>query len=125
MIFQKIKILSDENVSPKVVKFFRNNRIDVLDVKEQGWFGKEDHELLNIAYQSKRFVLTHDSDFGTLAIHEGQEFYGIIYLRLKNCHPQNVIKMCNQLLELKVDLAPETLIVVEEFRLRIRQFNMN
>lgn len=124
MIFQKIKILSDENISPKVVTFLRENGLDILDVKEQGWLGKEDHELLNNAYRSKRFVLTHDSDFGTLAIHEGKNFHGIIYIRLKNCHPHNVIKMCHQLLDLKTDLTPGTLIVVEELRLRIRKFDV-
>ncbi|MFQ5823857.1 MAG: DUF5615 family PIN-like protein [bacterium] len=50
MIIQKIKILSDENISPKVVAFLREYGSDILDTKEQGWFGKEDEELLNIAY---------------------------------------------------------------------------
>ena len=49
----------------KVVIHLRKIGVDILDVKEQEWFGKEDEILLNIAYQESRFVLTHD--FGTLA----------------------------------------------------------
>ena len=51
-----IKILADENVSPKVVAYLRGIGIDVLDVKEQRWFGKEDVELLSTAYHEQRFV---------------------------------------------------------------------
>lgn len=120
MIFQEVKVLADENISPKVVEFLRQKEIDVLDTKEQGWFGREDEELLNIAYRDQRFIFTHDSDFGTLAIHEGKKYYGIIYIRLKNLHPQNVIRVCNQLFQLKTELSPGTIIVVEEARLRIR-----
>ena len=41
MIFQTIKILADENISPKVVAFLRSHGIDVLDTKEQSWFAKK------------------------------------------------------------------------------------
>jgi predicted nuclease of predicted toxin-antitoxin system len=65
MKLQDIKILTDENISPKVVMSLRQSGYDVLDTKEQRWWGKEDQDLLNIAYQEQRFLLTHDSDFGT------------------------------------------------------------
>ena len=66
MTLTTIKILADENVSPKVVAYLRNIGLDILDVKEQQWFGKADVELLKIAYAEQRFVLTHDSDFGDI-----------------------------------------------------------
>jgi len=125
MIYQTIKVLTDENISPKVVTFLRSQGIDVLDTKEQSWFGKQDEELLEIAYKEKRFILTHDSDFGTLSIHEGRRCYGIIYIRVKYLHPQNVIRVCEQLLKLKIELKPGTIIVVEEARLRIRKLDVN
>ena len=124
-MFHKIKILTDENISPKVVSFLRQQRIDVLDTKEQAWFGRTDENLLEIATKEQRFIMTHDSDFGTLAIHEGKSYYGIIYIRVRNFHPQNVIRVCKQLFELKTELIRRTLIVVEESRLRIRQFEVN
>jgi len=45
---------------------YRQCGLDILDTKKQQWYGKDDEDLLNIAYQEQRFMLTHDSDFGTL-----------------------------------------------------------
>jgi predicted nuclease of predicted toxin-antitoxin system len=80
MKLHSVKIFTDENISPKVVAFLRQCGYDILDTKEQQWYGKDDEDLLNIAYQEQRFVLTHDSDFGTLAINEGKPYCGILYL---------------------------------------------
>jgi predicted nuclease of predicted toxin-antitoxin system len=120
MKFRTIKLLTDENISPKVVAFLRQHGMNVLDTKEQQWYGKEDEELLEYAYRQQRFVFTHDSDFGTLAINEGNRYYGVVYLRLRNLRPQNVIRVCENLLALKVELFPGTILVVEDARIRIR-----
>lgn len=120
MKLRDIRILTDENISPRVIAFLKDQEIDVLDTKEQKWYGKEDEELLEIAYQEQRFVLTHDSDFGTLAINEGKRNYGIIYLRLRNLNPRNVIRVYEQLLCLDASVSPGTILVVEKARVRIR-----
>ena len=122
-MLSNIKILADENISPRLVIFLRENGIDVLNTKEQGWYGREDEELLNIAFSEGRFILTHDSDFGTLAVHEYKRYHGIIYMRLKNIHPENVIKVMQRLLKVEVDFRPGSLIVVEEARIRFRQLD--
>lgn len=120
MKLHNVNILTDENISPKVVRFLREHGVNVLDTKEQGWHGKYDEDLLNIAYQQQRFILTHDSDFGTLAINQEHPCYGILYLRLKNLKPQNVISVYQQVLSMDVDMFPGTILVIEEKRIRIR-----
>lgn len=115
-----VKFLTDENISPKVVRALRNLGLDIIDVKERHWCGKEDEELLSIAYQDRRFVFTHDSDFGTLAINEGKPCYGILYLSPKNLQSKNVIRICEQVFNRDMDVYPGTIIVVEETRVRIR-----
>jgi len=119
--FQGLRILIDENVSPKLVTSLRNQGLHVLDTKEQGWQGKTDDELLEIAHRENCWVLTHDSDFGMLAIHEGKTYHGIIFLRVRNLRPKNVIKACEQLFGSDRDLTSPSLVVVEESRIRIRQ----
>jgi predicted nuclease of predicted toxin-antitoxin system len=110
MKLRDIKMLVDENISSKVTAFIRQNKIDVLDTKEQNWYGTEDKELLEIVFQQQRFILTHDSDsdsdsdFGTLSINEGKRYYGIIYLRLKNVNPRHIIKVCDNLLRLNTPI---------------------
>jgi predicted nuclease of predicted toxin-antitoxin system len=116
------RILTDENISPKVVSFLRNKGFHVVDVKEMGLHGKDDAYLLKKAHKERLFVLTHDSDFGLLAINEGVPCYGIIYLRLKNMKPENVARIFEKLiLSADVDLSEGVLIVVEETRIRIRK----
>ena len=121
MKFHQVRILADENVSPKVVAFLRDQGIDVVDTKERGWQGKSDDELLEMAYQENRWVLTHDSDFGSLAIHEGKPYWGVVFLKPRDLQPRNVIRVCTQLLQHDVDVSQLTLVVVEEARIRIRQ----
>ncbi|QQO54401.1 MAG: DUF5615 family PIN-like protein [Thiohalocapsa sp. PB-PSB1] len=111
--------LTDENIS-KVVAHLRRIGLDVLDTKEQRWQGVEDEELLNRAYQEKRYVLTHDSDFGTLAINQGKPCYGILYLRLNNLKSSNVIKACENLFQRDIEIHPYTIWVIEDARIRIR-----
>lgn len=120
MKIRDLKFLTDENISPRVVSFFRQKGFDVIDVKEERWHGTEDKRLMEMAYKAKQFIITHDVDFGTLAINEGVSFYGIIYLRLKNVKVSNVITVLEKLLMLDTGLQEGALIVVEDTRVRMR-----
>jgi predicted nuclease of predicted toxin-antitoxin system len=120
MKIHEIKILADENISPKVVKRLRELGYDIIDVKEKQWFGKEDEDVLNIAFQEKRFVLTHDSDFGTLAVNEEKNCYGVLYIRLNNLKHDNAIRVCEAVFQMDIEVIPGTIIVIEESKVRIR-----
>jgi predicted nuclease of predicted toxin-antitoxin system len=121
MQFNQLKLLTDENISPKVVSFFRANGFDVYDVKESGLQGTTDLNLLSLANKQLRFVVTHDSDFGTLAINNNHPCYGIIYLRLKLPTAENVILTLTVLYRMNPDFQPGSLVVLDEHRMRVRQ----
>lgn len=74
-------LIADMNIAVPVVEFLRDNRVDILSVREEGWGTLTDSEIMAKAYAMQRFILTHDSDFGMLATHRGEPFTGIIYLR--------------------------------------------
>lgn len=114
------KILADENISPRVVAFLRQKNLDVIDTKEQNWHGKSDEFLLQKAFDDCRFILTHDADFGTLAIKCDKPCFGILYLRLKSPCASNVIKTLEKLFELPAEIRPGSLVVIDESRIRIR-----
>lgn len=120
MKISSLKVLTDENVSPHIVSYLRQKNIDVADVKEKGWQGTDDKYLMKIACTEERFIVTHDSDFGTLAINEGVPCYGIIYMRLKNLGLSNVINVLEKLFVIDQDITEGVIIVVEDTRLRIR-----
>lgn len=118
--FASLKLLADENVSPRVVAFLRQQKIDVLDVKEMNWHGRTDDFLLQKAFAACRFILTHDADFGTLAIKEEKPCFGILFLRLKSPGATNVIRTLEKLLTVQPVLLPGSLVVIDETRFRIR-----
>jgi predicted nuclease of predicted toxin-antitoxin system len=120
MKFNSVKILADENISPRILAFLRAKGIDAVDVKEKGWYGSTDRYVLEMAYADERFVLTHDSDFGTLAINEGAPCYGIIYIRLKNLKVENVCGVLEKLSKIDIEIAKGSIVVVEDARVRIR-----
>lgn len=111
MKFATLRLLADENLSPSVVAWLRNRGFDDLDVKEQGWQGEEDSTLMERALSEERFVLTHDRDFGYLAINRGQPCHGIVYL---------LMALLERLLDLDRELEPGDLIVVDRNRVQIR-----
>jgi predicted nuclease of predicted toxin-antitoxin system len=117
----ELKFLTDENVSPRVLAFLRERGHNVLDVKEEGWIGQDDTSLLRKAYRGKRFIISHDRDFGKLAINQGVPCYGIIYLRLKDQRASNAITVLGQFLDRETKIQPGTLVVLREGQARVRQ----
>ncbi len=124
MKLTSVKILADENISPRVVHYLRSKGYDVLDTKEKHWFGKDDAFLLAQSLNTKRFILTQDSDFGTMIINEGKDFYGIIYLRLKNPKTQNVFEVLDRLFLMDIEINPKNILVITEEKIRIRKVDL-
>ena len=60
------QLIADVNIASQVVQFLREQDVDVMSACEMGWGSYEDEDILAAAHAMNRFVLTHDSDFGTL-----------------------------------------------------------
>ena len=84
------------------------------------WHGRTDDFLLPKAFSEGRFILTHDADFGTLAIKEKKPYFGILFLRLRSPGAMNVIRTLEKLLTIQPVLLPGNLVVINETRFRIR-----
>ena len=67
-----------------------------------------------------RFVLTHDSDFGKLAVYRGQPITGIIHLRPGGRSPADVIADLRDLLNTDIDWTPPKIVVYQSGRIRLR-----
>jgi predicted nuclease of predicted toxin-antitoxin system len=114
-------LLADVNIAVPVVAWLRANGIDVASVHERGLQGLDDEAILDLARTERRFVLTHDSDFGRLAILEGRLIYGVIFLRPGDDPPHIVIEGLPPLLSAVVDWTPPLLVVHGRGRLRVRR----
>jgi len=108
-------------VATAVTAFLRGRDGDVLDVKEQGWFGKTDAELFTHAQQDGRVILTYDVDFGALRKLR-QRHPGIVIVRLRHLHPNRVIASLDHFLKkYAAEDLTNGLAVLEETRVRFRR----
>ncbi|MCH8290923.1 DUF5615 family PIN-like protein [Candidatus Poribacteria bacterium] len=114
-------LVADMNIAASVVQFLRDSDVDVIYTDEQDWHNLTDTEILNRAHAMNRFVLTHDSDFGNLAIHHGQPITGILYLRPGDRPSAQVITDLQDLLDMEVDWTPPLIAVYQSGRLRLHR----
>lgn len=105
-------LLADENVDPDVVEFLRTEGVDVLSVRETHLRGCPDSDLLRAAVREGRAVLTHDPDFGTLAIVGGEPIIGIVYLCPGHIQSQYTIASLNALFDIDPEVTPPFLVIV-------------
>jgi predicted nuclease of predicted toxin-antitoxin system len=117
-------ILADENVNPEVIEFLRKAGLDVDSIAVQGNFGLSDSEVLQQATKAGRIVLTHDSDFGGLAL-MGAKFVGIVYLRPGHIRADFTIKTLEAIRDNAPEVTPPFILVAERtgdtVKIRVRQ----
>jgi len=113
-------ILADENIHTEVIQLLRSEGRDVRSAYEDGLGGAPDVEVLASAHSQGRVVLTHDSDFGTLAIRQGVPVTGILYFRPGHVSPEIVLSMWRALEEAPIEIEPPFLVVVERRQERVR-----
>lgn len=91
-----MKWLADENFPFTSFEFLR---LQGLDIKHVGidWPSVMDVNVIKLAADQNRIILTFDSDFGTLIFKDGYSPIGVVYFRLVGHLP---IEPANILLEL-------------------------
>jgi predicted nuclease of predicted toxin-antitoxin system len=114
-------LVADMDIAAPVVHFLREQGVDILSAREEGWGSLTDSEILAQAYAMARFVLTHDADFGTLAVHRGEAITGILYLRPGRRPPAEVMADVQALMAAEIDWTPPVIAVYRAGRLRLRQ----
>lgn len=118
----RFPVLTDENIHPHVVGFLRDVGLDVLDIKAQNWFGMPDEDILAHAYKQERVVITHDSDFGRLAVLSGKPFIGILYLRPAEIQAERTIERLSKFFASGIRLTPPFIVVIQNEKIRVRYF---
>ena len=106
-------LVVDVNIAPTVIQFLRERGVDVVSAREEGWSRYEDRDILREAHEMGRFVLTHDSDFSELAVHQGQTITGIIHLRPAGRSPTEVIVDLQNLFDDEIDWTQRQIVVCE------------
>lgn len=125
MTLNSYKLLTDENIDPVIVAFLRQHGFDTSDVKENGWFGMKDIDLMPLAFQAQRVIVTHDSDFGTIIFTKGEPFVGVLYLRPGHFDASPHIQSLEALLANELDMQTPFIVIAENtgsaIKIRLRQ----
>jgi len=76
-----VRWLADECVAAPVVAFLRAIGHDVLYLAE-GAAGLSDLDVIGLAFQERRILLTEDKDFGDLVFRRQQPVPGVVLMRI-------------------------------------------
>jgi predicted nuclease of predicted toxin-antitoxin system len=77
-----MKFLLDENIDARLLPFLQDLGHDVTSVAKDYRYGLLDEDVLEMAHQEHRILITNDRDFGDLIFHQGLPHSGIILFRL-------------------------------------------
>jgi predicted nuclease of predicted toxin-antitoxin system len=79
-----MKFLLDANVEFRLATFLTSTGHDVKTIAHDFPASLKDHEVLTLAVEEKRILITNDRDYGELIFRQHLPHCGIIYFRLKN-----------------------------------------
>lgn len=124
MKLKEYPIFADENVMRGLVDFLHSQDFNVKWVREEGYIGWKDPDLLPIAFNEGREFITQDSDFGKLVFTSDAEYIGIIYLRPGHYPSEKHIETIRTILSENPDLEPPFVLTAvnngEVVKLRLR-----
>ena len=116
-----MKFLTDQDVYAVTVRFLRDLGHDVATASDVGLAQAEDEELLRVAQEQGRILVTRDRDYGGLVFVRGSGA-GVIYLRVL---PSTVDAVHTELERVSslytAQELQESFVVVEPARHRIRR----
>jgi predicted nuclease of predicted toxin-antitoxin system len=78
-----MKFLLDESVELRLQPFLKTLGYDVTSVAKDYLYGLFDEDVLEIAAQEQRILITNDKDFGELIFRHHLSHHGVILLRMK------------------------------------------
>lgn len=76
-----MRLLVDQNVAGRVAELLRAAGHDAVHVRERGLQRAEDDEILRVALQEQRVIISEDTDFGALLARSGSRAPSFILLR--------------------------------------------
>lgn len=117
-----MKYLVDKALSPKTVKFLVDNEFDAQRVDEVISGTKvEDIRIFKYAINNNMVIITADLDFGKILAFTRLNKPSTIILRLNDPRISNVNqKLIKNLPNIQNELQNGSLIIIEEYRIRVK-----
>lgn len=113
------RLIADENIQSPLVEALREDGHDVLYITEYS-DGITDEEVLSIAADQQRLLLTEDKDFGELVFRLKRGLPGVILFRMADVLWHSRYKRLTKLFQQHAKQLDRKYIVVEGDRFRFR-----
>jgi len=119
------KFLLDENVPPGIGVFLQSLDFDVVHPKDSGMLGASDSQIMDLARQEERTLITFDKHFADLVHYPPGTHWGVIRIRIHPPLLSDVIRALDQFLkQFDMSTIQGTLIVLEKEGFRIRRASL-
>ena len=115
-----MKFLLDENADYRLVAFLTKLGHNVTSVAKDYLYGLADEDVLAMATQEHRILLTNDKDFGELIVRRHFAHQGVLLFRLKDESLANVQTRLQHVLAHYHDQLHHFLVITQT-RVRIRK----
>ena len=117
-----MRFLLDMCLSIRVGEWLRDQRHDVVHLREQGLQRLPNGEIFAKAGVERRILLTCDLDFSEIVALSGEAEVSVVVLRLRNTRTRHVIDRLGAILPVSAEaLGNGAIVVVEETRHRVRK----
>ncbi len=117
-----IRLLTDENIPPVIVKYLRDKGFDVKDIHELDLHGASDSVTLDLARQEKRTLITFDKHFANILLYPLHTHNGIIRIRIHPPLIKDIIESFEKfLIKLDISEMKRSLIIMEKDEFRVRR----
>ena len=114
-----MRFIVDESTGAAVVEHLRSLGHDVFAVSEI-MRQAADPDILDLALNEGRILITNDKDFGELVYRSGQPHHGVLLLRLHNESSANRVRVVKSVLENYTDRLAGHFVVATETNVHIR-----
>ena len=116
-----MRLLADLNVAPRTVEFLRSIGHEVLRVDALLPATASDAEIVDVALESERTILTQDLDFSALVALSGRSRPSVISLRLSSSRVERVNERLREVLPaIAPELESGAIVSVEDDGVRMR-----
>lgn len=117
-----LRFLADMNLSPLTVEALREEGYEIIRVSKLLPVYAPDVEILELARQQGRVVITQDLDFSALLALGGYDRPSLITLRLTNTTPSVVTERLRQILpRIESFLSEGHAVTVDDTSIRVRK----
>ena len=114
-----LRFLVDVNVGLAVVRILQESGHDVMFIGDLDWCMR-DLDILSLAANEQRIIVTMDVDFGELVYQSQQLHAGVLLLRMPGANRQEKVRVVQEIIRRYGDQLPSHFCVYRQGRLRIR-----